>query len=66
MNHITREEFDKRLAQLGEKLPLVTKLLELNPFDKWAEHLKRDAYKKLGVQPVTMYEVQECESTEGN
>lgn len=56
---VTREQFDAELRALGEINPLVKRLISNEHsnfnFDKWPDHLKADAYKKLGLEPVTMY-----------
>lgn len=56
---ITAQQFDVELRELAEKLPTLKKLISgEHPKLTWEnmpEHLKRDAYKRLGVEPVLMY-----------
>ena len=61
---IDREEFDRRLAELSETMetPTLRLLLAMKGgFDSFPRHLKEEAYSRLGVRPVEMYEVaQDC------
>lgn len=67
---ITEEEFLSRLAELGERMnaegkPAIFRILKAVEeglvefrFENWSEHLKKQAYQKLGfepVEPVLMY-----------
>ena len=53
---LTQQEFNTRLRALGQELPVVALLLEKVPFSRWAKHLQQDAYARMGLFPVTMYE----------
>jgi len=50
MNH---EEFINKLKEID--LPLIKILLKQKPFEEWPEHLKQDAYKRVGYYPQTVY-----------
>ncbi len=65
---ITRAEFYDELKALGERMAgdgkiVIKQLLheaETNgrskcQFDNWPEHLQKDAFRRLGLEPVTMY-----------
>lgn len=52
---MNQQEFDRKLNKLGESLPLVASLLKIKPFDEWPEHLKKDAYERIGVLPETIF-----------
>lgn len=64
---ITREQFDAELRALGERkqaegMPVIAALLREGDegrvkcrFDNWPAHLKADAYKQLGVEPVERF-----------
>lgn len=56
---ITEAEFQAELRVLAEKLPTLKKLISGDhPKLTWEQmpiHLKRDAYKRLGIEPVQMY-----------
>jgi hypothetical protein len=64
---ITREQFDSELRALGERkaaegMPVIASLLSgaekglVNcRFNNWPNHLKSDAFKQLGVEPVERF-----------
>jgi hypothetical protein len=55
---MTRAEFDAELLAMEKKYPLLKRMREdsrIARFDGWPQHLKDDAYKKMGVEPVVMY-----------
>lgn len=55
----TREQFNVELDKLAQTIPLVKRLISNEHpkfnFDAWPDHLKKDAYRKIGLEPVTMY-----------
>lgn len=54
---VGKDAFDARMKAL-EELPLVKSLLGAKlTFEKWSPTLQRDAYLKMGLEPVVMYRV---------
>jgi hypothetical protein len=55
-NYLTRDEFQKELEALAVRQPSAAlRALMTLPWEKWAPHLRADACRRLGVEPVVMF-----------